>query len=171
MHGIILIILAVGLLLLLVFLGIAGTLLLRTMGKQKKPPLPYRSRERLLTPAERSFLGVLERAVEGEHRVMAKVRMADVIRTKSGLGPSERQKAFNRIQSKHLDFILCRPDDFSIAGVVELDDSSHRKSRRRERDEFVDRALASAGIPVSRFPAQHGYSVEEVRSALKEAGQ
>jgi hypothetical protein len=169
MLWVIIIILAIGLLLLLVFLAIGGMLLLKTVGSEKKPDLPYVSRGGLLSPAERSFIGVLERAIEDEYRVMAKVRMADLIKTKSGLGPSERQKAFNKIQSKHLDFVLCCPDDFSVAGVVELDDSTHRKRRRRERDAFVDRALRSAGISVTRIPAQRSYSVGEVRERLSES--
>ena len=164
----VIIILAVGLLLLLGFLAFAALLLLKTMGEPKKPDLPYESRGHLLSPAERSFLGVLDQATEGEFRVLTKVRLADLIKTKPGIGPGERQKAFNKIQSKHLDFVLCDPDDYSIQAVVELDDSSHSKTSRRKRDEFVDRALESADIPVTRIPARRSYSVEQVRTTLEE---
>jgi hypothetical protein len=163
----IIIIFAVGFLLLLVLLVFAGLLLLKTMGEPKKPDLPYEGRGHLLSPAERSFLGVLERAAEGESRVLAKVRLADVIKTKPGIGPGERQKAFHRIQSKHLDFVLCAPEDYSIQAVIELDESPHNKTSRRKRDEFVDRALESAGIPITRIPARRGYAVEDIRTILR----
>lgn len=169
------VILGVVLMLLLVFLAIAGFLLVKAAGPESKPDLPYRSRGHLLSPAERSFLGVLERALQEECRVMAKVRLADVIKTRTGLGPGKRQSAFNKIQGKHLDFVLCSPGDYAVLGAVELDDSSHADQRRKDRDEFVDQALRSAKIPIWRFRASHSYAVGELREAfgdeLKESAE
>ena len=73
---------------------------------QKDSNFPYQRQGELFTKAERSFLGVLEQAVEGHAKVFGKVRIADVIKPLSGLDPSARSKAFNRIQSKHFDFLL-----------------------------------------------------------------
>lgn len=58
---------------------------------------PYQPAKALFSPAERSFLGVLDQAVGPEHRVCGKVRVADVALVKSGLGNSARQGALNRI--------------------------------------------------------------------------
>lgn len=102
----------------------------------------------LFTPAERSFLRVLEAALGDPFRVMGKVRLADVIKVKTGLSRSAWQQAFNRIQSKHLDFVGCDPNDMSVHFVVELDDSSHQQTRRQVRDEFLDKALTAAGVPI-----------------------
>ena len=41
--------------------------------------LPYESKGNLLTPAERSFLTVLDQVVGTQYRIMAQVRLADVI--------------------------------------------------------------------------------------------
>jgi len=96
------------------------------------------------------------------------VRVADVIRVKPGLSGSARQQAFNRIQSKHLDFVVCDPGDLSVQFVVELDDSSHQQSSRQARDEFLDKALAAAGVPVFHFPVKRTYSVQDIRSVIFE---
>ncbi len=65
-----------------------------------------------------------------------------------------------------MDFVLCTPHAFTIAGVVELDDRTHDMQDRKERDEFVDEALKSAGIPLIRYPVQRAYRTDEVRQKL-----
>jgi hypothetical protein len=139
---------------------------------QKEPTLftpaefPYQKEPTLFTPAERSFLGVLEQAVGDQFRIMGKVRLADVIRVRPGMNQSEWQKAFNRIQSKHLDFVACDPNDLSIQFAVELDDQSHRKQGRQDRDAFLDAAMEKAGVPLVHFPAKASYSIQEVWNTL-----
>lgn len=49
---------------------------------------------------------------------------------------------------------------------LELDDSTHADERRRGRDDFVDRALAAAGIPIVRVKARRGYQPDELRQLL-----
>ena len=133
-----------------------------------KPKLPYEREPSLLTPAERSFMGVLEQVVGDDVRVMAKVRLADIIKVKRGLDASVRTTAQNKINSKHIDFVLCDPGDFSTIAAVELDDSSHARASRQSRDEFIDRALDAAGIRILHFSAKRSYSTQEVRDALAE---
>lgn len=128
--------------------------------------LPYRAAESALSPAERSFYGVLRQAVGTNYEIFAKVRLADVIHVKDGLSARRRYAAFGRISSKHVDFILCERGTFRIAGVIELDDSSHQRDDRRRRDEFVDSALAAAAIPVLHLPARRAYSAVEIREQV-----
>jgi very-short-patch-repair endonuclease len=127
---------------------------------------PYQKEPTLFTAAERSFLGVLEQALANEFRIMGKVRLADIVGVRPGLSNSERQTAFNKISAKHVDFAVFAPDDLSIQFAVELDDSSHGQKARQERDTFLDGVMNAAGIPLVRFPAQKGYSIQEVRRVL-----
>lgn len=128
----------------------------------------FAARKYLFSPAERSFLGVLEQAVAGEFKVVGKVRLGDLIQPAKGLSQSRRTSLRNRIQQKHVDFVLCRPDTLEVAGVVELDDASHGRKDRADRDDFVDTSLASAGVPVLHFPARKAYALAEVRAMLTE---
>lgn len=126
---------------------------------------PY-ERAALFSPAERSFLAVLEQAIAGRSRVLGKVRLGDVVNVKSGLTRGDRQSAFNRVQSKHVDFIVCDPATLTVQFVVELDDKSHRQASRRERDGFVDKVLDAAEIPIFRFAVKRSYSLQEIRNTL-----
>lgn len=131
--------------------------------------LSFDRQENLFSPAEKSFLGVLDQALEGRYRVYGKVRLGDIIKPAKGLSRSSRTTALNKINLKHVDFVVCSPSDHAVLGVVELDDQSHGRTDRASRDEFVDRALAGARIPIARFSAKKGYVVQEVRVQLAEA--
>lgn len=152
-------------LLFLVVVVIVLGLFARLKGKQvKQSDYPYVKQASLVSPAERSFLGVLEQALSVDYKVFTKVRLADIIKVKSGLDNSARTTAFNKISAKHIDFVVCSATDMSIVQLVELDDKSHQK--QQARDAFVDAALQAAGIPLLRVPAKQAYSVTEVREKL-----
>ena len=155
------------------FLFIAGVLLVVALIKKKSRKIPvdfpYHSKEVLCSPAERSFMGALDKIVGNGYRIFAKVRLADIVEVNKGLSPSARQSAFNRISRKHLDFVICDSRDLSVVGAVELDDKSHRKTRRQDRDQFLDKTLDAAGIPMLRVKAQGTYSIKEISSNLNSA--
>lgn len=126
----------------------------------------YEKIEPLFSPAERSFFGVLTQAVNERAVVLGKVRVADVLRPTKGVGKSQWQKAFNRISAKHFDYVICAPDTLVVLAVVELDDKSHAKRNRVERDILLDSACADAGLPLHRFKVAASYSIAEVRQVL-----
>lgn len=124
---------------------------------------PYDPARFLFSPAERSFLGVLDQAVGPEHRVFGKVRVADIAKVKAGLSKSARQGALNRLAAKHFDFVICRASDLSVICAVELNDRSHASRRAQARDELVAHVCHAIGLPLLAVPAQQAYSVQDVR--------
>ena len=126
----------------------------------------YYAKKSLFTPAERSFLSVLEAVLSSDVRVFGKVRLEDVIGVKSGLERDERQAARNRITSKHVDFLLVRARDLAPLAGIELDDSSHEREDRRQRDEFVDAAFASANLPLLHVTVKKSYDPAELEAAI-----
>lgn len=132
------------------------------------PANAYAAEASLLSPAERSFLGVLDAAGMAGVRIFPKVRIADIVHVRGGLGRSVATTAQNRINSKHVDFVCVREDTMAPVLIIELDDSSHARPDRMERDDFVDSVFASAGIPVLHVPNKRSYSIEEVRRMLME---
>lgn len=126
----------------------------------------YYLRKSLFSPAERSFLGVLDGNLPPGVRVFGKVRLEDILGVVSGLERGERQAARNRINRKHVDFLLVRSNDLSSVAGIELDDSSHEAEDRQERDSFVDSAFASAGLPLLHMSAQKSYNPAEVKAKI-----
>lgn len=134
--------------------------------KQKKietSELPYRVRDDFLSPAEFSFYKVLVSIVETRWVIQSKVRLADIFFVAR---PNENKSFRNKISQKHLDFLVCDAATMKPLFGIELDDSSHKRNDRQERDAFVDDVFHAANLPLLRFPVQHVYSHDEIMDKI-----
>lgn len=134
-----------------------------------KARLPYVSRGALNSPTEQAFFAALSQAVGSRVMIACKVRIADVLDVAFRKRHSRDQRwwrYFRLISSKHVDLVLCEPRGGRILLAIELDDRSHRRGDRKRRDRFVDRAFASAGVPLVRFPARGRYDAQEIHARL-----
>lgn len=96
----------------------------------EKPP--YELNETILTERERAFYRILRPIADKlELQICPKVRVADIVSIKKGT--RDWQKWFNKIRSKHVDFLLC---DYAmnIVLMIELDDRSHETERAQKND-------------------------------------
>lgn len=122
--------------------------------------MPYILNETILTERERSFYHILKPIADKlELQVCPKVRVADIVSIKKGT--KERQKWFNKIRSKHVDFLLC-DYDMNIVLMVELDDSSHNSERAKKNDEFKNRLFGDRLVRIRSLK-------EDVEGALVQA--
>ena len=126
----------------------------------------FESLKALMSPGELKFFRALEAAVGSDYRVFSKVRLADVVQPAKTGDKRAWYAAFGVIKSKHVDFVVCDPDTLEFRLVVELDDKSHDRSDRAERDQKVDDILAQANLPILHFPAKAAYSAEEIRGKI-----
>ena len=131
--------------------------------------LPYVLGAGLFSPAERSFIGVLDQLAGTDFRVFGKVRVADLVSVVQGVPKPMWQRAFNRISAKHFDYVLCRLSDLKPLCVIELNDKSHARNNRKERDVFLERVCTTIGLPLIFFPAQRAYTPAEVSGAIRNA--
>lgn len=107
---------------------------------------PYERRE-LLTKREAAFYEILAPiCARNGWMLLIKLRLADVVKVQAG--EKKYMSFFNRIKAKHTDFILVDPETLEVLAGVELDDPSHEREDRIERDEFVDHVYEAAGIPL-----------------------
>jgi very-short-patch-repair endonuclease len=134
----------------------------------EKPDVYYLKKS-LFSPAERSFLGVLESLDYEGVTIASKVRLADIFGVKKGLERGDRQRAQNRINAKHVDFLLIQKSDGRPLLGIELDDSSHEEEERIARDSFVDTVFASAGLPILHVAAKAAYDPKAVHRHIDEA--
>lgn len=116
----------------------------------KLEKIPY-TRKNLMTKNEWSFYKQLKPIADSMNlSVLCKTRVADLIDIEKGLNKSEWQTAFNRINKKHIDFILCKPENLYPILLIELDDNSHDTDKGKERDEFIEKVLQKAGYKLLR---------------------
>ncbi len=131
-----------------------------------KEVLPYRQCDNFLSAAELAFFKVLCDAASSHYYVCTKVRIADlvsVVNRRNNMGHA------NRIDRKHVDFVLCDPETMTPKLVVELDDSSHQRKDRRERDELVDSVFEAAELPILHVPWSRSYDCEQLKQQIRES--
>jgi hypothetical protein len=136
--------------------------------EEEEPAFPYHRRDDFLSPAELSFFHVLRDIVSDKAIVCPKVSLGDLFYAATG-DYGRNRSWMNRIDRKHVDFLICYPGTIRPRLGVELDDASREKTERQERDWFVDRAFAAAGLPLARIEPQRQYKTDEVLVQLRQA--
>ena len=76
--------------------------------------------------------------------IYTKVRLADLIEPKPKEENPYWMECFNKIKAKHIDFALA-DEETAIVALIELDDTSHARPDRVERDDFVNAVLENTG--------------------------
>ena len=130
------------------------------------PEYPYLLRDDFLSPAEQSFYLTLRHAVADQALICPKVSLADLFYVRTG-SPSKFRTYMNKVDRKHVDFLLCHPKTAKPMLGIELDDKSHQKPNTRSRDEFVQMVYQAADFPLVRIPVKQAYSIAELDALLK----
>lgn len=117
----------------------------------------------LLTPTEARFHECLLQITDSRCRIQIKPRLADVFEHEKVNG------AFQMISQKHVDFLICRNDDWMPMLGIELDDASHNRADVRKRDMFVNLLFAATGVPLLRLPVQELGDLEKLVAELTRA--
>ncbi|MBN1404362.1 MAG: DUF2726 domain-containing protein [Opitutales bacterium] len=154
----------------LILFGVALLLLIlsvmtKTLEALKDLYSKYSPIEKLLTPTELKFWRVLRRVVPDELIIFSKVRLCDIAQVKD----RNDIKAFHRISSKHVDFVLCREDDTAFVCVIELDDLSHLLPDRQKRDDFVDGVMKRCKLPILHIKTAKIYDETELERRIADA--
>lgn len=126
--------------------------------------LVYRLRDDFLSRAEYSFYRVLEKALDCRGVVNCKVGLGDLFYVPDSVG---RNVAYAKIKQKHVDFVVCDPRTLQPIFAIELDDKSHARQDRIDRDLFVNAVFKAAGLPLIRFPARRSYVVSEIQESIE----
>jgi very-short-patch-repair endonuclease len=124
----------------------------------------YSLRPHILSRDEAAFFESLNVVVGSKFTTFSKVRLADIFATENG---KQYFQALNRITQKHVDYLLCDPETFEPVMGIELDDDSHDREDRIERDTFVNELFQSAGLKLLRVPSARKYVPEELAAQIK----
>jgi predicted RNA-binding Zn-ribbon protein involved in translation (DUF1610 family) len=126
---------------------------------------PYHLVDEFISPAELNLFFNLKAVVGDSTHIFSKVKLSDLFYAKTGDYGKNRSYT-NRIDRKHVDFLLCNVKTLQPILGIELDDKSHQRADRQERDDFVNHVFEAAKLPLLHVSVQRGYSQNELKSKL-----
>ena len=133
---------------------------------EEKAKYRYNRKNFFLTRAEHECYDALVGAVGTEYRIFAQVHLPTLVdHTVRG---QDWRAALAHINRKSVDFVLCDKAYLSPKLAIELDDKSHERPDRQERDREVERILREAGVPLLRLENRGSFSPSELTQKIKE---
>lgn len=135
--------------------------------QQVQPQFPFIPKQYFLSNSEASFYHFLKQMVGENVGIFPHVALRDLVSV-SGVGKSDFYKYYNQIDRKQVDFLLVDSKTLKPMLVIELDDSSHQRADRVQRDEFVEKVLENAKIPIARIPVKQTYDAKELGEMFKQ---
>lgn len=129
--------------------------------------LPYQSNPKcyFFNIAEKNLYEILKLILKDEYVIFSKVKLIDLLKIKT-TGKSY-WKYKGKIQQKHLDFVICDKDKFTVQLAIELDGSMHERPWIKRKDEFKDEVMETIGIPLLRIKARQSYNLNELKEKIE----
>lgn len=125
----------------------------------------YKPKRYIITLTELNFYNILlEIAKELDLILFSQVSLYNIIETKYN-----NQAAFNKIKSKTIDFVLVDKNNCRIKLCIELDDYTHNRYDRIERDKFINKLFSDLEIDLIRFKASNYYNKEALKKRIQES--
>ena len=75
--------------------------------------------------------------------------------------------SFNKIKSKSVDFAVV-DNKYNYKLFIELDDYTHNRKDRIERDKFVNEIFKEHELKLKRIKVKNNYNLEELEKIIKE---
>lgn len=126
-----------------------------------KEDLPYKLNPRFFTKSEFAFYQELKKQVGDRYAIFPKVRLADFIEVDvDKYKDKSRWYAYwNKIKSKHLDFLLCDPETLRPVVAVELNGRSHESEKMKQRDAFIAKLYESTSLKFVTVQTTENFSI------------
>lgn len=105
----------------------------------------YEPKYLMTTNEKAQYRKLLQWATKHNLIVFSKVRLLDLITPRKN--QDNYKGALWKIQAKHIDYVIC-DQDIRVKCIVEINDNSHNRQDRADRDNFVSEVLQACGYKV-----------------------
>ncbi len=136
-------------------------------GPEERLGYEYKRRKFFMSRAEHECYNALMTAVGEKYHVFPQAHLPSVIDSK--VVGQNWNGAFRHISQKSVDFVLCDKAYISPLLAIELDDRTHHREDRVERDIEVERILKSAGLPLLRLENHGSFNPIHLRELIEKA--
>ncbi|MDB5166914.1 MAG: topoisomerase [Candidatus Saccharibacteria bacterium] len=125
----------------------------------------YSRKESVMTERETDFFHRLNSVAGDRYFVFPQIHLSALLKNQTK--GRYWKAAFQRSNRTSVDYILCDKKTMKTMYAVELDDITHDTTKRRARDEGIERMLSGVGLPLVRFRNVAGLTDEEIARAFE----
>ncbi|MFA5000208.1 MAG: DUF2726 domain-containing protein [Patescibacteria group bacterium] len=133
--------------------------------EEEKIKYQYKKKNFFLTRSEHYFYDALVDAVGKDYRIFAQVHLSALVNHK--ISGQDWRAALAHINRKSVDFLLCDKAYLSPKLAIELDDRSHERPDRQNRDWEVERIFQAVGLPLLRLKNQAEFNSDNLAEQIK----
>ena len=133
----------------------------------KKSTYRYFAKSSIMTQRESVLFKQLNDMLGSKWYVVPQVHLSALLNHK--IKGQNWNAAFKHINGKSVDYVLLSKETMKPVCAVELDDSSHYRDDRIERDMEVERIFADAKIPLARLCKPEEMSRQDIVNVIAEA--
>ena len=124
----------------------------------------YYKKEYLVTKSEHQFFSILEEILADKYYVFPQIHLDSLLEVKES--EIYKRNYRNKIDRKSVDFVICDKTYLKPLLAIELDDHSHYRHDRQDRDQFVNQALESVGLKCLHIKAAYNYDIPSLRNQI-----
>ena len=133
----------------------------------KKSQYKYYAKSYVMTSRENECFKILNEVFSSKWFVIPQVHLSALLdyRVKG----QNWNAAFRHINGKSVDFVLIGKESYKVICAIELDDSTHSRSDRIERDVEIERMFKEARIPLARIGRFESMTKSEIAKIITDA--
>lgn len=129
----------------------------------------YSRKDSVMTPIESRFFNRLVNIAGHKYHVFPQIHLSSLLKNETW--GKYHKLAFQRINRRSVDFVLCDKQTMKTVYAIELDDSTHNNPKRRARDQIVEEMLAEGGVPLVRLRHPNKLSDTEIVNILRNVNE
>jgi hypothetical protein len=132
-----------------------------------QPQYKYSRKKEFITSSEKEFYKILEEVAGDRYYIFPQVHLSALFKNET-MGRYHKL-AFQIINRRSVDYVLCDKASLEPVYAVELDDSTHDTPERIKRDESVNRMFELSDLPLLRFRNYRNLTKEEIAEKFIDA--
>lgn len=109
----------------------------------------YARKQAIMTDYESKFYKRLEAVVDGRYYIFPQIHLSALLVNKTG--GRYHHAAFQKINHKSVDYVLCDKQTMAPVYAIELDDYTHDRPKRQQRDANINTLFEKIDLPLIRF--------------------
>ncbi|MEN9582490.1 MAG: hypothetical protein RL641_444 [Candidatus Parcubacteria bacterium] len=133
--------------------------------EKQKAKYQYKRKDFFMSRAEHECFDALVLAIGDTYHVFPQVHLPTIIDSK--VVGQNWNAAFRHVSQKSVDFVLCDKAYIAAKLAIELDDKTHQRQDRIERDGEIERILKATGLPLLRLENHGHFNQAELAQKIK----